>query len=275
MVKDIDLHGDSLREDLPHLNRMWERRKALGAIGSIAGIAAVGLGSSILRPRAALASNACVADAQVTSGPYPADGTNQSSGSTNDILTASGIVRRDIRRSFLTTNTLATGVQVLLHLTVRDETTGCGPESSFAVYVWHCDQNGHYSLYSAPSESYLRGVQVCGAKGGLGFKTIFPACYSGRWPHIHVEVFKSLSAATNGENAILTTQLAMPSDICSTVYSEASGYTGSSQNFSGESLSTDNVFGSCTSSELAVMTPSFKGSVSDGYHANAVLNVAV
>ena len=268
-------HGDSLREDLPRIRRLWERRRALGAIGSIAGIAATGLGGGLLRPRIASASNACVADPQETSGPYPADGTNQSEGSTSDILTASGIVRHDIRRSFLSSTTLATGVQLLLHLAVGDETTGCGPESSFAVYVWHCDQNGHYSLYSAPTESYLRGVQVSGAKGGLSFKTIFPACYSGRWPHIHVEVFKNLSVATNGENAVLTTQLAMPSDICSAVYSAATGYSGSSQNFSQESLSTDNVFGNCTSSQLAVMTPTFNGSVSDGYRASAVLNVTV
>jgi protocatechuate 3,4-dioxygenase beta subunit len=39
------------------------------------------------------------------------------------------------------------------------------------------------------TESYLRGVQVTDSNGQVTFTTIYPACYSGRWPHIHFEVF--------------------------------------------------------------------------------------
>ena len=60
-----------------------------------------------------------------------------------------------------------------------------------AVYVWHCDREGPYSMYSGSAdENYLRGVQATDAKGWVEFTTIFPAAYSGRWPHVHFEVYE-------------------------------------------------------------------------------------
>lgn len=67
-----------------------------------------------------------------------------------------------------------------------------------AVYLWHCDREGRYSLYSqgATDQNYLRGVQAAGSDGKLSFTSIYPAAYSGRWPHIHFEVFPSVSQTT-------------------------------------------------------------------------------
>jgi protocatechuate 3,4-dioxygenase beta subunit len=33
-------------------------------------------------------------------------------------------------------------------LTIVDVAAGCNPLADRAVYIWHCDQNGNYSLYS-------------------------------------------------------------------------------------------------------------------------------
>ncbi|WP_235507855.1 intradiol ring-cleavage dioxygenase [Variovorax sp. Root434] len=219
-------------------------------------------------------SSSCTALPGETAGPYPADGTNTSSGSTSDILTASGIVRSDIRSSFISTTTQAAGVQMTLTLTLANTSSSCAPLSGYAIYLWHCDRDGNYSLYSAPAESYLRGVQVTDSNGQVTFTTIFPACYSGRWPHIHFEVFQSLSTATTGRNSVLTSQLAMPSAVCSAVYPYATGYTNSVANFAAISLSTDNVFGDNTAAQIAAMTPSMSGSVSVGYTAAATIGIA-
>ena len=43
--------------------------------------------------------------------------------------------------------------------------------------------------------------------GWVEFTSIFPACYSGRWPHVHFEVYESLSAATSGGSKLRTSQL--------------------------------------------------------------------
>ena len=63
----------------------------------------------------------------------------------------------------------------------------------------------------------------------MTFKSIFPAAYSGRWPHIHFEVYPSLAAATSAGNKLTTSQLALPEDTCKLVYATA-GYSQSVQN---------------------------------------------
>ena len=133
------------------------------------------------------------------------------------------------------------------------------------MYVWHCDREGNYSLYSdaAAGENYLRGVQETDAEGRVTFTSIFPACYQGRWPHVHFEVYRSLDEATSGSNAIATSQLAFPADTCDVVYATA-GYEQSVRNLAQLSLETDNVFRDGAEQQLATMS----GSVADGYVAH-------
>jgi protocatechuate 3,4-dioxygenase beta subunit len=267
---------EGLKHDLVLMRRkMIERRQALTVIGAAAGSFALAGGiADLMRPARALAGGTCTADAAETAGPYPADGTNHAMGETSDVLTESGVVRKDIRYSFLGTTTKAKGVKVKLKLKIENS-AGCAPLPGAAVYVWHCDRDALYSLYTIASESYLRGVQVADANGKLSFTTIFPACYHGRYPHIHVEVFESLQQATNGHNALLTTQLALPEDACNDVYDNAKGYEASINNFKYISLQTDGVFKDDTPEQLAAMTPRMKGSWKDGYTASATLALAV
>lgn len=91
------------------------------------------------------------------------------------------------------------------------------------------------------NENYLRGVQAAGADGIVTFQSIFPACYPGRWPHIHFEVYPSLEAATNPQNAIATSQIALPQATCDLVYA-TSGYETSIATMAQVSLSEDSVF---------------------------------
>jgi protocatechuate 3,4-dioxygenase beta subunit len=217
------------------------------------------------------ASGTCTADPAETSGPYPADGTNTASGSTSDILTQSGIVRSDIRSSFISSTDSSAGVLVTITLTLVSAT--CAPLSGYAIYFWHADHNGHYSLYTAPTESYLRGVQVTDANGQVTFTTFFPPAYDGRWPHFHIEIFSSLASATTGKNAVLTTQLCMPEALCNTVFADTTTYPTAASIFKGLSLSTDSVFSSSSAAQIAVQTPAFVGSTTAGYTATAQLTL--
>jgi len=217
----------------------------------------------------------CVADPTETNGPYPADGTNTSNGLTSNALTAANVVRSDLRPSFIGTSTaVAAGVQLTLTLTVVDVNASCAPLAGYAVYLWHCDRDGKYSLYDLPNESYLRGVGVTDANGQLTFTTIFPGCYAGRWPHIHFEVFSSLSNATSGRYAALVSQLAMPAAACADVYNNGGGYTSSVRNLAGVSINGDNVFGDNSSAQIAQQTPATNGSAAAGYMATAVIGLA-
>jgi protocatechuate 3,4-dioxygenase beta subunit len=139
-----------------------------------------------------------------------------------------------------------------------------------AVYAWHCDREGRYSMYDSEiaDENYLRGVQETDESGWVEFTSIFPAAYDGRWPHVHFEVYQSLDDATNATNKLRTSQLALPKDACETVYA-TDGYEASVDNLARTSLDSDMVFGDGYSLQLAKVT----GSVDEGYVAT--LNVPV
>lgn len=174
-----------------------------------------------------------------TAGPYPGDGSNGP-----DVLDASGVVRQDIRASFGTSTTVADGVPMTLTLTILDIASGGGPMVGAAVYVWHCDQAGRYSMYSSgvENENYLRGVQITDSDGKVNYTSIFPACYSGRWPHIHFEVYPGQASITDAANAIAISQVALPKATCDVVYQQP-GYEQSVTNLARLTLATDNVFG--------------------------------
>ncbi|NIK59358.1 intradiol ring-cleavage dioxygenase [Kribbella shirazensis] len=202
---------------------------------------------------------------QETGGPYPGDGSNGP-----NVLTQSGIVRSDITKSFGSASGVATGVPLSVQLTVVDADQD-QPIAGAAVYLWHCDAEGRYSLYSdgVTNENYLRGVQPADGSGKVTFTTIFPAAYPGRWPHIHFEVYSSLDEATKAGQITRTSQLALPEDVCGTVYA-TDGYDGSAQNLGQTSLENDNVFGDDNGvRQLATVT----GDAGSGYVATLTVGV--
>ncbi|MGJ3224856.1 intradiol ring-cleavage dioxygenase [Micromonospora aurantiaca (nom. illeg.)] len=174
-----------------------------------------------------------------TNGPYPADGTNGP-----DILEQSGVIRQDITSSFGTSTTKAEGIPMTLTLTVLDMVNGGAPFAGVAVYVWHCDRDGNYSMYSGglEDENYLRGVQIADADGKVTFTSIYPACYSGRWPHIHFEVYPNQKSISDADQRLTTSQVALPKNASDTVYA-TTGYQASIDKFARLTLATDNVFG--------------------------------
>ncbi|MFW0773499.1 intradiol ring-cleavage dioxygenase [Paenarthrobacter nitroguajacolicus] len=201
-----------------------------------------------------------------TLGPYPGDGSNGP-----NVLEASGVVRRDIRSSFGTSTTKAEGVPLTVTLTLLDNANGCAPLAGAAVYAWHCDKDGKYSLYDSglENENYLRGIQESDANGQLTFSTVYPGAYKGRWPHIHFEVFESMSNTTAAGQVLAVSQIALTEAACKDVYA-SSGYESSDRNFPNTTLTSDNVFGDDGGIyQLATMS----GSVAGGY--TAALNVTV
>jgi protocatechuate 3,4-dioxygenase beta subunit len=199
-----------------------------------------------------------------TAGPYPGDGSNGP-----NVLSASGVVRSDIRSSFAGLSGTADGIPLTITLTIVSAST-CAPLAGRAVYLWHCDRQGRYSLYSSgvTNQNYLRGTQEADASGRVSFVSIFPGCYSGRWPHIHFEVYPTLAAAASVANKVATSQIALPKEACDAAYA-TSGYESSVTNLSRITLQSDNVFSDGASLELATMV----GSASGGYQAS--LTVAI
>jgi protocatechuate 3,4-dioxygenase beta subunit len=123
--------------------RTMSRRRMLAAIGGAGALTAAG--ARLLASSTPAAAASCAAEVESeTAGPYPADGSNGP-----QVRTLAGIVRSDIRSSLGT----ATGVGA-------------------AVYAWHCDAQGRYSLYSTgvTNQNYLRGVQPTDTSGTHGLR---------------------------------------------------------------------------------------------------------
>ncbi|MEU4427924.1 3,4-dioxygenase subunit beta [Actinoplanes sp. NPDC024001] len=201
-----------------------------------------------------------------TAGPYPGDGSNGP-----NVLSESSVVRSDIRSSFGSASGTAEGIPMTLTLTVKDLANAGAAFAGVAVYVWHCNRAGEYSLYSAgiTGENYLRGVQIADDAGKVEFTSIFPACYSGRWPHVHFEVYPDQEAITDSTAAIATSQVALPEAVCRQAYATA-GYETSVTNFEQVSLDDDNVFGEDSgATQLATVT----GDATSGYAVSLVVGV--
>ena len=240
------------------------RRRLLRALGL--GVVAVGAAACGAPSTAASAATSAGEIPDETAGPYPGDGSNGP-----NVLAESGIVRNDIRSSFGSASGTAEGVPMTLELTLTDIAGGGKPFAGVAVYVWHCTREGEYSLYSpnVQDENFLRGVQVADAAGKVRFTSVFPGCYSGRWPHVHFEVYPDQAGIADAANAIATSQVALPQAACEQVYAQ-SGYQASVGNLARLSLASDNVFGDDSGAlQLATTT----GDVSGGY--TVTLPVAV
>jgi protocatechuate 3,4-dioxygenase beta subunit len=256
---DQDVHTDDTDHELEDHDRglvfdlnAMDRRRVLKLLGfgglsaslfTIVGCGPSGATGTPLASAAATAASvasggSCAVIPEETAGPFPGDGSNGP-----NVLSEDGVVRTDIRSSFGSSTTVAEGVPLAIKLTIQDAGGDCVPLAGAAVYLWHCDRDGGYSLYSqaVSGENYLRGVQEADDSGLVTFQSIFPACYSGRWPHIHFEVYPSLELATNEGNRIATSQIALPEDACDLVYATP-GYSQSIQNLSQVSLASDNVF---------------------------------
>lgn len=283
-------HDRGLEFDLSTLMSRRTLGLFLGAGGAVAALAACspsgGTGSASAATTAAASSGASPATAaatatptltraiaecgveipQETAGPYPGDGSNGP-----NVLEASGVVRRDITSSFGTASAKAEGIPLTFTLTLLDNANGCTPMAGAAVYAWHCDRDGKYSMYdsSLKNENYLRGVQEADANGQVTFTSIFPGAYSGRWPHIHFEVFRSMNNTTAAGQVLAVSQIALPQAACDDVYATP-GYERSVTNMTRTTLKSDNVFGDDGGIyQLATMT----GSAAAGYTAG--LNVTI
>lgn len=278
-------HDHGLAHDLQILlESAAHRRQALRWLVGAGTTALLGCGGGVTDPTTSSGTNStstastnnavtsCSVIPEETAGPYPGDGSNSNSSGVVNALALSGIVRSDIRDSIAGATGTAAGVPLTIQLRLVNTASGCADLLGYAIYLWHCDREGRYSMYSSgvTGENYLRGVQSTDSDGLASFTTIFPGCYSGRMPHVHFEVYRSANSATQYSNKLKTSQLTFPVATCQTVYSGASGYSASVSNLASMSFATDNVFSDGVSTQTATIT----GSIASGYVATLTVGIS-
>ena len=292
-------HNHSLAQDIETmLNMTTSRRQSLrwlfagaaiplagcgGGDGSTAsaattttttGTSTTGSGSTSTSSGTVTASNGstCAVIPEETGGPYPGDGTNSNASGVANALILAGIVRSDIRASLAGASGVAQGTPLTIKLKLVNVKSSCATLAGATVYLWHCDREGRYSMYSSgiTAENYLRGVQEADSSGIVTFQTIFPGCYDGRMPHVHFEVYPTLASAGSASNRIKTSQFGFPSATLTEAYT-ASGYGTSVTNLARISYATDNVFSDGTSLQIVDVT----GNVTQGYVATLTVGVSL
>jgi protocatechuate 3,4-dioxygenase beta subunit len=279
MTKDhMDDHDHGLSFDLQTLRR----RKV---IGGLATLGLVGAGAAIWGRNAfggeaeisgiGADGNVCVGATAETQGPFPADGSNGVNGTTSNVLVQSGVQRADIRSSFAGMQPMANGIALTVTLQVVNVAAACAPLAGYAVYIWHCDAAGRYSIYEAVEANYLRGLGVTDGAGEVQFKTILPGCYNGRWPHIHFEVFSTVDAATAGDQSLLISQIALPGDALTAQYAADARYAQSAANLARQTIGDDGIFADNTAAQLAAQTMTVTGDPATGLTGRARLGIAV
>ncbi len=247
-------HDRGLRADLP---RLLGRRAVLsGALAAVAG------------PAAAQAMS-CVGFSTETAGPFPADGSQGRA--SFDVLSEAGALREDLRPSFAGMTPVADGVPLTLELALVSA-GDCTPLPGRALYLWHCDAAGRYSLYEEEQANYLRGVGVSGDDGIVRFTTVFPGCYAGRWPHFHLEVFDSADAIAGGDSR-LTSQISLPYADCADVYEAHPAYVNGTRNLSRQSFERDMIFADNTPEQIEAQMLKLSGSPTQGYRGTIVIGL--
>jgi protocatechuate 3,4-dioxygenase beta subunit len=291
MENNHEAHGHSLAEDLAAMMRMNASRRqslrwllagasALPVLGCGGGSSTTDGGTSGTSTSSGAggttttgSAGSCAVIPEETGGPYPADGTNSNGTGTGatSVLNLSGVVRSDIRSSFNGATAVAAGVPLTIKLQIVNANGSCAALPGYAVYLWHCDRDGNYSLYSngVTDQNYLRGVQEADSSGVVTFSTIFPGCYSGRMPHVHFEVYPTLARSVSAANRIKTSQFTFPMATLNEVYASA-GYSASVRNLAQISYATDNVFGDGTSLQMVAVT----GNATDGYVVTLTVGVS-
>src|SRR5262245_60203860 len=149
-----------MRKDFDLDRRQWLRLMAGASLLPLVGCG--GDGNATGSDAGTSSNGSCSEIPEETAGPYPGDGSNGP-----NVLTTSGVVRQDIRSSFGSYSGTADGVPLTIELALVD--AACAPLVGYAVYLWHCDRAGQYSLYTLTTQNYLRGLQQSGSDGKVTF----------------------------------------------------------------------------------------------------------
>ena len=226
---ELEDHDRGLVYDLVHARPPADaqaarlRRDQRRACSSIAGCAPAGssrdprIGGRLRRAgapaRPAAPRGVCEVIPEETAGPFPGDGSNGP-----DVLTQSGVVREDIRSSFGSSTTVAEGVPLddQAHRPGRRATARRSPARPSTSGTATGTATTRSTRRPPPTRTTCAASRRPTTTASSRSRASSRPCYSGRWPHIHFEVYPSLETATDEANKIATSQIALPKDACDT-----------------------------------------------------------
>lgn len=162
---------------------------------------------------------------------YPHDRVLQPGRSLAGLWATAGLLRTDITTGFNGMAGTAVGIPLDLNLCFRSASGGQTALARHAVYVWHADAAGQYSVFNRIDTNYLRGIGITDARGRVRFRTIYPGTYRGRPPHIHFEVYRNLDALGMGASRLIRSRILLPDAVSRSIYAGSAAYHDSFQRY--------------------------------------------
>jgi protocatechuate 3,4-dioxygenase beta subunit len=208
-----------------------------------------------------------------TAPPYPHELSLTGKSSLANVWSRSGLLRRDIRTNINNEGLGASGL--LLDLNIRVIRAGRlqQPVPGAAVYVWHSDANGEYSVYGRNDATYLRGIGTTGADGRVQFKSIYPGTYHGREPHVHFEIYRSLNETQALSQCLLRSRVLFPESVTREIYKSNLMYRRSVKTFEG--LVFGKPGGSLTNPSSSSQVALVSGSARKGVRASITVPILI
>lgn len=156
--------------------------------------------------------------------PFPHDRVLQPGPGLARLWADAGLIRSDITTGFNNVSGAAQGVPMDLHLSFHDTQHPGHALAGRAIYVWHADAAGQYSVFNLPHRNYLRGIGITDGQGRVRFRTIYPGTYRGRPPHIHFEVYRNLDALRCGAARQFRSSMLFPDPVSRAIYAGHAAY---------------------------------------------------
>ncbi len=156
--------------------------------------------------------------------PFPHDRVLQPGPGLARLWADAGLIRSNITTGFNSVSGAARGVPMDLHLSFHDIHHPGHAMAGRAIYVWHADAAGQYSVFNLPHRNYLRGVGITDGLGRVRFRTIYPGTYRGRPPHIHFEVYRNLDALRCGAARQFRSSMLFPDPVSRAIYASHEAY---------------------------------------------------
>ena len=189
---------------------------------------------------ATAAAAACAVIPEETAGPFPGDGSNGP-----DVLTASGVVRSDIRSSFGGSTTVAAGVPLTIKLAIQDageRLRAARRRRGLRLALRPARAGTRCTRQGVTNENYLRGVQADGRRRHRHVHEHLPGLLLGTLAaHPLRGVPEPRQGDRSGEQDRDVADRSARGHLHE-VYA-TDGYSQSVTNLSQVSLATDNVFG--------------------------------
>jgi protocatechuate 3,4-dioxygenase beta subunit len=114
--------------------------------------------------------------------------------------------------------TITAGVPFQVTFNLRELSKACKFLTDYAIYLWNCDQDGDYMLYGArENDSYL-SAELQSSSDLPAFRRIAAACYAGRYPNMHIDIYDARHHPSAAADASLLTRMPLPRGVCAAIH---------------------------------------------------------